>query len=167
MSEASHLVSRGTPTPELELVAQLTAQLAPSIEIGMTSTGLRRIIPILGGTVDGPLLRGEVVPGGADWNTWDDQTLTGTLFAQYAIRTEDGVVIGVTNTGRHTIPERDEPIFTQPVLEAPAGRYDWLNHMALVGTLRPFGSDGTEVRLEFWRVWTGRRSESTDQEAKQ
>ena len=148
--------SPAIPHPRLELIARLTADLAPPIELGETSAGLRRIIPILGGTVDGPLLWGEILPGGADWNTWNDREQTGSLAAQYAIRTRDGVVIGVTNTGRHTIPEPGEPIFTTPVLEAPSGAYDWLNHVALVGSLRPRGEGGTGVFLEFWRAIVAR-----------
>lgn len=35
--------------------------------IGPGSHGLRRVVPISGGSVDGPALRGVVVPGGADW----------------------------------------------------------------------------------------------------
>src|SRR4051812_36397370 len=121
--------------PRLELIVRLTADLAPALELGQTSAGVRRITPILGGTVDGPLLWGEILPGGADWNTWNDRESTGSVSAQYAIRTRDGVVIGVTNTGRHGIPEPGRPIFTTPVLEAPKGAYDWVNHLAMVGTL--------------------------------
>lgn len=143
--------------PTLELVARLTVSLATALDLGETAAGLRRIIPIVGGTVDGPLLTGEIIAGGADWNTWNEADRTGILFAQYAIRLDDGTVIGVTNTGRHTIPAPDEPIFTSPVLEAPPGRYGWLNHAAFIGTLRPSESGEGTVQLEFWRARMGRR----------
>ncbi len=152
-------------TPELVLLARLTAKLAPAIEMGDVPAGLRRIIPILGGTVNGPILHGEIIPGGADWNTWNDQKRSGILAAHYAIRLDDGTVIGVTNTGRHTIPAEGAPILTHPVLEAPAGAHGWLNHIALLGTLRPFGEHGDAVQLEFWWARSRRDARATEEDA--
>jgi hypothetical protein len=37
------------------------------MEFGHVAPGRRRVIPILGGTFEGPAVRGIVVPGGADW----------------------------------------------------------------------------------------------------
>ena len=36
-------------------------------KLGNTPYGERRIINILGGTVEGPKLKGKILPGGADW----------------------------------------------------------------------------------------------------
>ena len=40
-------------TPELELVMTLQVELAPPLEIGDIGTGIRRVIPITGGTFEG------------------------------------------------------------------------------------------------------------------
>ena len=36
-------------------------------KLGNTPYGERRVINILGGTVEGPKLKGKILPGGADW----------------------------------------------------------------------------------------------------
>jgi hypothetical protein len=41
--------------------------LAGIQKLGNTPYGERRIIDILGGTVEGPKLKGKILPGGADW----------------------------------------------------------------------------------------------------
>ena len=50
-----------------ELLFTLTGRVLPAQEIGTSSLGQRRIIPIEGGEFEGPKLRGTVLPGGADW----------------------------------------------------------------------------------------------------
>ena len=41
--------------------------IADGILLGASKHGRRRIVPITGGTFEGPNIRGEVVPGGEDW----------------------------------------------------------------------------------------------------
>ena len=41
--------------------------LGPAVNLGQTAKGNRRYIPITGGTIEGPGVRGEVLPGGWDW----------------------------------------------------------------------------------------------------
>ena len=56
------------PTPpKLTLAMTIRVQVGPPTELGQVPRGRRRIIPILGGTFEGPNIRGKVVPGGADW----------------------------------------------------------------------------------------------------
>ena len=70
---------------------------------GAAPDGQRRHIPILGGTFEGPLLRGEILAGGADWQvTRSDGVLV--LDAIYAMRTDDGAVIQVRNRGMRSGP---------------------------------------------------------------
>ncbi|KAB2882429.1 MAG: DUF3237 domain-containing protein, partial [Pseudorhodoplanes sp.] len=44
---------------------QVRAELADILHLGATPYGERRVINILGGTVEGPRLRGTILPGGA------------------------------------------------------------------------------------------------------
>ena len=54
------------PDPELEFVVELKVKLGQPYGVGETAHGNRFIIPITGGTFEGPNIKGEVLPGGAD-----------------------------------------------------------------------------------------------------
>ena len=59
------------PAPSLEHVADLRVEVGQPIEAGpvlaRARDGLRRIIPINGGSVTGPCFSGRILPGGADF----------------------------------------------------------------------------------------------------
>ena len=55
------------PTPELNFFADLSVQVDKPQEVGQTHHGVRRLIPILGGTVLGNGWTARVMPGGADF----------------------------------------------------------------------------------------------------
>ncbi len=72
--------------------------LAADIPVGETPIGKRNIVPITGGTFDGPGLRGKIMPGGWDWQL----TIASGCFdlhADYMIQTDDSVIIHVVNQG--------------------------------------------------------------------
>jgi len=54
-------------SPQLEFVMEARVTIGPALDIGVTPRGERRIIPIIGGTFEGPGLSGSVVPGGTDF----------------------------------------------------------------------------------------------------
>jgi hypothetical protein len=56
----------GARVPVMKFVYDCDATLSPAIPFGDTLDGTRRIIPITGGTVKGPRIRGEVLKIGAD-----------------------------------------------------------------------------------------------------
>ena len=53
--------------PRLEYLYTLVAELGAPADIGDTPHGHRLVIPVTGGTFEGPRLRGTVRPGGGDW----------------------------------------------------------------------------------------------------
>src|SRR4051812_20058861 len=122
------------PAPELLHVADLRVRVAEPIEIGR-----RRVIPIAGGDVLGPRIRGKVLPGGADYQIMRADGVS-ELEARYVIQTVDGHLIYVVNSGlRHGPPElmeklrRGEPVDpasiyfrTTPRFETAAPGYEWL-----------------------------------------
>ena len=55
------------PPLQTGLVCRLHVQLGAVQEIGTLAAGRRRVVPIVGGRVEGPRLSGEVLAGGADW----------------------------------------------------------------------------------------------------
>jgi len=53
--------------PRVEFAFEERVTLAPAVVLGDTALGWRQYIPITGGTVAGPKLKGRVVPGGFDF----------------------------------------------------------------------------------------------------
>jgi len=125
------------PPPGLELLYRSVVTLGPAVEVGDTGRGMRRFIPITGGTFEGPNMRGEILPMGWDWQLDRADGCT-EIIADYFLRTDDGVVINVVNTGALCRPGADgvaAPVRTSPVFEAPLGKYDWLGKGGYIGTL--------------------------------
>lgn len=124
--------------PGLELLYRSVVKLQPATDVGDTSRGHRRYIPIVGGTFEGPRMRGEILPMGWDWQLDRADGCT-ELVADYFLRTDDGVIINVVNTGAICRQGANggppPPVRTTPVFEAPLGRYQWLSQGAYVGTL--------------------------------
>jgi hypothetical protein len=133
--------------PELTLLLEIRASLAAPINVGDVPEGKRRVVPIAGGTFVGPRLRGNLLPGGADWQYLRPDGVM-MVEAQYLLRTDDGVVIQVNNRGMRHGPEEvmrrlgagedvdpAEYYFrATPRLSAPAGSYDWLNRCLFLCT---------------------------------
>ena len=136
-------------TPSLEFVFEEIVSLGQATDPGATAQGGRFIIPITGGTFEGPEIKGTIVPGGWDWQLIRPDGCR-EVKADYFLKTDDGVVINVINTG--TICP-GQPVRTHPVFEAPRGKYDWLSRNAFIGTLEqgPPGG-GPAVRIRFFQV---------------
>jgi len=133
--------------------------VAPALELGATHLGRRRIIPITGGTVEGPRLNGRVLPGGADWQIIRADG-TAELEARYTLEAEDGALISVMNRGlRHGPPdvvaklnagEAVDPAAyyfrSSPVFETAAAAHRWLTRIVfLAGGVRH--PDAVEIRV--------------------
>ena len=140
--------------PTLEFAFEEIVTLGEATSPGDTARGGRLIIPITGGTFEGPEIRGTVVPGGWDWQLRRADGCT-DVEADYFLRTDDGVVINVVNKGVICPGEGGalRPVRTHPVFEAPRGKYEWLSQAAFVGTLEPAPpSAGPAVKIRFYRV---------------
>jgi hypothetical protein len=125
----------------LQFVYECHVTLAEIVDFGVTVDGRRRIIPITGGSFEGPKMRGQVLSIGADWNLARSDG-AGTIEAAYFLRTDDEVIIRVVNKGVGAGPYGEPTpdgerlfMFTNPVFEAPSGKYDWLNKSMFIGTL--------------------------------
>jgi hypothetical protein len=132
--------------PILTFAFELRATVAAPQEIGAIRGGRRRIVSILGGTVEGPRLRGTIVPGGADWQLIRNDGLS-ELDTRYVIQTDTGDTIYVQNAGlRHAPPdvmrrllagEAVDPSLvyfrTVPRFETAAPALQWLTRSIFVG----------------------------------
>ena len=140
-------------TPQFELVFEEVVTLAPAVHPGKTPLGERNIVPITGGTFSGPNIKGQVMPGGWDWQLTSGGCTS--LKADYMLKTDDGVIINVLN--RATMCEgKSAPggtIMTAPVFEAPVGRYEWLNDGVYIGALKVTTIEGKQaVRIRIFKV---------------
>ena len=135
--------------PELQIryVFTITARIAEVISAGDIGTGVRRIIPIIGGEVKGEGINGKVLPFGADFQIIRPSELI-DLEAKYAFETDDGAVVYVENKGIRFGPvdlleklKRGEPVDpkliyfrTVPKFETGAENYRWLMEHIFIGS---------------------------------
>ena len=92
------------PTPGLEFLMSISAELGELVTMGPAPLGERRVVYIMGGTFAGPRLRGEVV-GGADWQILRRDGAI-ELDARYALKDARGGLVQVVSQGlRHGPPE--------------------------------------------------------------
>lgn len=140
--------------PGLAFAFEETVMLDADVPVGQTGLGTRNIVPITGGTFEGPAIRGTIIGGGWDWQLRrGDGCLQ--IKADYMLRTDDGAVINVVNTGVSCrAKDQMAVVRTHPVFEAPIGKYDWLSQGCFIGTLDPLSlPDGKRaVRIRFYRV---------------
>lgn len=151
------------PPPQLEHVCDLAVTIEPPVEVGQTVAGLRRMIPITGGSVQGPLLNGKVLAGGADFQLILAGGTQAHLDARYVIELDDGTRVFVQNTALRVasldnsqrimrgIPVNPAEIYfrCQPRLEAAGEKWAWLAESQFIGSGRR-APDG--VFLSFYRV---------------
>ena len=95
----------GVVREALEFAFEVRAEVADPTVIGQTPNGTRRIVNILGGTFEGPKLKGKLLPGGADWQIIREDGFT-EVDARYTLQTDTGHLIYVSNVGmRHAPPD--------------------------------------------------------------
>ena len=94
-----------TQTPSLTYLTQVRCEVGELLTLGPAPLGERRCVPLLGGNVLGPGLKGRILPGGADWQ-WNRSDSVLEIAAHYMIEAADGARIEVQSNGlRHGPPE--------------------------------------------------------------
>ena len=148
--------------PALEFAFEVRAEVADPTVVGELATGTRRIVDILGGTFEGPRLRGTLVPGGADWQLIRADGFT-EVDARYTLRPDAGDLIYVSNGGiRHAPPdvirrlnageEVDQAQIyfrTVPKFETAAPELQWLSRSIFIATGERYPNG---VVIRYWRV---------------
>ncbi len=144
-------------TPQLEFAMQLRVTLGQTYTLGETPHGRRIVIPITGGTFEGPLLHGTILNGGADYQLANVDGSRTELEAIYSIQTHDGTYIHVRNRGiiHNGKDAQGQPTFyfkAAPQFEAPKDSpYDWLNN-ALFVCQPDWSQDFKGIILNVWKV---------------
>ena len=143
-------------TPQLEFALQLKVTLGQAFSIENTQHGRRTVIPITGGTFEGPGIKGTIINGGADYQLANAQGRT-ELEAIYCIKTDDDIYIHVRNLGIIAGGQDADgkPTFyfkAAPQFEAPAdSKYGWLNN-ALFVCAPDFSQQFQSIVLNVWKV---------------
>jgi hypothetical protein len=154
--------SRTPPAPGLVFAFELHVNVGAPVMVGQVPGGQRRIVSILGGTFEGPNIKGKVVPGGADWQIIRADGFS-ELDTRYTLETDKGQLIYVQNAGmRHAAPAVMEKLLkgevvdpklvyfrTIPTFETSAPDLQWLTRAVFIGTGERYP---TEVVIRFWRV---------------
>ena len=135
------------PTPELKLFADLSVLVDRPHEVGAAVHGQRRVIPILGGDVQGQGWTAKVLSGGADFQLIVNAGLA-ELDARYVLETDGGDLIFVQNRAvRTAAPEvmlrliRGESVDPSqvyfrctPQFETSSKALSWISERLFIGT---------------------------------
>ena len=148
--------------PSLASLCELDVEVGAALEVGELPQGRRRVVPITGGVVRGRL-QGRVLPGGTDFQWVHEGGRIARLDARYTLELDDGTLVQVRNralrvtdaeTGARLLRgEAVDPAAVyfrcQPVLEASAPAWRWVNERQFIGTgVR----EPARVRLAFFEV---------------
>jgi Protein of unknown function (DUF3237) len=125
----------------------ITMKLPPTLEMGDTPAGTRRVFTVAGGTFGGDRLRGDVLAQGSSDLLLVRSDGSSQQDVRLLLRTADGALILMTYRGvRHASAEvnariaRGEPVApseyylrTAPFFETSSSRYGWLNKIVSIG----------------------------------
>ena len=157
--KADHTASAG---PALEFAFGIDLTLEPPVILGGGTAGtvaaVTAIVQVADGRIDGPRLRGRVVPGsGGDWaRVRSDGVLE--FNARYLLEAEDGTVIALRSRGYRWGPpevmralargESADPdsyyMRITPRFEVRPGPHEWLARHVFLGTGRKT-ADGNHI----------------------
>lgn len=120
-----------------EFMWEAKVKIGNMINVGESKRGVRRVIPITGGTFVGSKIKGEVMSGGEDWQLVRPDGDT-ELNARYLLKTDDGYILQVTNNALIHTDAKTNAFYCKSVLDLEAPKnspYDYLNHAIFLGTL--------------------------------
>jgi len=137
-----------------EFLFEMTVDVNSPLCMGATQQGERRFVVVTGGRFEGPKLKGEVLPGGADSIFMTPDGIA-QLDVRLVLKTDDGALIYLQYLGRRHGPadvmarlaagEAVDPssYYFRTVLTFETGdaRYAWLNGIVAVakGSRPPAG----------------------------
>ena len=124
----------------------LHGDLEAPINVGSTPRGIRRIFNVKGGTIEGPKIRGKVLPTGADWVIIRPDKVA-ELDVRAILQTDDNEIIytyyrGILNATSevYDMIQKGEDVDpseyyfrTTPYFETSSEKYGWLNRIVAVG----------------------------------
>ena len=132
-------------TPRTSPLAILTATLGRTEAHGSTPYGIRKIVPLTGGRVEGRV-SGDLLPSGGDWALLRSDGVL-ELNVRMTVKTDDGALIYLSYQGLRHGSEADlaalgrgeyvspERLYFRilPRFETAAPNWAWLNRILAVG----------------------------------
>jgi hypothetical protein len=132
--------------PQLEHFADLQIAVGTPQVLGQGPQGLRRVVPILGGSAQGQGWQARVLPGGSDFQLIASDTMS-LLDARYGLETDAGDLIFVRNRALRAAPaevmarllrgEAVDPASIyfrcSPSLETSSEALRWINERMFLG----------------------------------
>lgn len=111
-----------------------------------TPVGTRMTFITTGGVIDGPMLRGELLPGGGDWLVLGSDGV-GRVDVRATLCTHDGALIHYESRGiikipadglqrlaaGEVLPFAETYVRTTPTFETADERYAWLSEVVALG----------------------------------
>lgn len=146
-------MTTATPVDQLPLVTALPVEHLFDMHVDLqpaqpipTPVGTRMTFITTGGVVEGPKLRGELLPGGGDWLILGSDGV-GRVDVRATLRTHDGVLIHYESRGvikipadgmqrlaaGEVLPFEETYVRTTPKFETADERYAWLSEVVAVG----------------------------------
>jgi hypothetical protein len=146
-------MTTAAPVDQLPLVTALPVEHLFDMHVNLqpaqpipTPVGSRMTFITTGGVVEGPKLRGEVLPGGGDWLIVGSDGV-GRVDVRATLRTHDGALIHYESRGiikipadgvqrlaaGEVLPFAETYIRTTPKFETSDERYAWLSEVVAVG----------------------------------
>ena len=134
------------PEPKLEHLYDMHADLeAPQVLAG-TPAGVRQIFIVKGGWIEGPRIKGKLLPGGGDWALVRSDGAV-QLDVRATLQTDDGALIYGTYGGlivaepavfgrllqAEDVPLDEYYFYTNPMFQTGAAQYAWLNRLIAIG----------------------------------
>lgn len=119
-----------------EFLFDIVLTTGPVSSVGSEGAA-RVVIPVTGGTFEGPNVRGTIVAPGGDWTLGKpDGSLL--LDVRIVLQTDDNQKILMTWRGVYYAP-KGEPKYARilSMFETGAAKYAWLNHLVAVGVHQP------------------------------
>jgi hypothetical protein len=101
----------------------------------------RLVVPVSGGSFEGPRLKGTIVPPGGDWIVKRPDG-SSVLDVRLMLRTDDAQNIYMNWRGV-AYPQQSGALYARitPLFETAAAKYAWLNNLVAVGVYRPGKSE--------------------------
>lgn len=146
-------MTTATPVDQLPLVTALPVQHLFDMHVNLqpaqpipTPIGTRMTFITTGGVIEGPKLRGELLPGGGDWLVVGADGAA-RVDVRATLCTHDGVLIhyearGIINipadgvqrlAAGEVLPFNETYVRTTPTFETSDERYAWLSGVVAVG----------------------------------
>jgi hypothetical protein len=135
------------PAIDTELLFKIMLEVPPPLDLGETPYGRRRIARVVGGTFEGPRIKGRVLDGGGDWLLLRRDGVL-QLDVRLALETDDKHHVYMTYRGYRHGPadvidrlnkgEAVDPglyyFRSTPYFETGSDKYAWLNGICCVAT---------------------------------